>query len=337
MNAEAVARPGSRIASSAIGAPFHKASHASVVRQLSKLQPVRTLGAIALDWAVLIGVAMLALHAMPSWLWPIAWLVIATRQHALLVLMHDAAHGAIVRNRRWNDAIGDLLCGWPLLVSTAAYRLTHLRHHRFVNTADDPDLARRLHGDGGDACLRRQPRRAIAMRLLGLVFGRGLFEMVSKVVRFQKQSRSGSAASPGARHTRWRWLYYTVAAAVITAGSGWTTVLLFWFVPMLTFLPALLHLRGLAEHFGLPWNHELTQSRSVAAGALQRFLFAPHHGGLHVEHHLYPSVPWYHLPRLRAALLADPVFAATAAHADGYLWGTNTPLDDIAERQPEVA
>jgi len=185
---------------------------------------------------------------MPLWLWPVAWLVIATRQHALLLLMHDAAHGAIVRNKRWNDAIGDVLCGWPLLVSTAAYRLT--RHHRFVNTADDPDLARRLDRDGGDACPQRQPRRAIARKLLGLVFGRGLFEMVGKVVRYQRQSGRGDATNPGA-HARWRWLYYTAALGVITAVSGWTTVLLFWFVPMLTFLPALLHLRGLAEHFGL--------------------------------------------------------------------------------------
>lgn len=44
-------------------------------------------------------------------------------------------------------------------------------------------------------------------------------------------------------------------------------------------------------------------TRTVIAPAWQRWLLAPHGVNFHLEHHLLPGVPCYHLPALRARLV----------------------------------
>ena len=44
-------------------------------------------------------------------------------------------------------------------------------------------------------------------------------------------------------------------------------------------------------------------TRTVIAPAWQRWLLAPHGVNFHLEHHLLPGVPCYHLPAFRARLV----------------------------------
>jgi fatty acid desaturase len=44
------------------------------------------------------------------------------------------------------------------------------------------------------------------------------------------------------------------------------------------------------------------RSSDALLNALGRVLLFPHHVNYHVEHHLYPAVPHYHLPALHLAL-----------------------------------
>jgi fatty acid desaturase len=314
---------------------FRRIDFAGPVRTLSALRPVRSLVAILFDWTCIVAIATAAQRYAPIWSWPLAWLLIATRQHALLILMHDASHGLLSRRRGWNDAVADVCCAWPMFVRTAAYRESHLRHHRFLNSERDPDLVRKVTEPGGrERWLTTRARWRNMAELLLDVCGRGLFEMLAKLRRFQRQGAGPTTSGPNARPSRarsaWRLAYYTTAALVITALEAWTSFALFWLVPLFTFLPAILRLRSLAEHFGLGWDHELTSARAVRTGPLQRFLFGPHWTCLHLEHHLFPSVPWYHLPKLHRVLMQDPEFASRAAVSRGYLWGEPSVIGELA-------
>lgn len=321
---------------------FRRITFAAPVRTLSTLQPLRTFAAIAIDWACIVAITLTAQRFAPLWSWPLAWLLIATRQHALLILMHDAAHGLLLRRRSWNDAIADAFCAWPMFLCTAAYRESHLRHHRFLNTERDPDLVRKITEPGGRCRWLTNRSGWCTMRELLLdVLGRGLIEMLAKFRRFQRQGAATSAdVKQSNQRSRarslWRLAYYIAIASAITSCQGWTTIALFWLVPLFTFLPAILRLRNLAEHFGIAWDHELTSARAVPTGPLQRFLFGPHWTCLHLEHHLFPSVPWYHLPHLHRVLLADPEFARRAAISRGYLWGEPSVLTELSTTTPKA-
>ena len=69
-------------------------------------------------------------------------------------------------------------------------------------------------------------------------------------------------------------------------------------------------MRGAARADGAPEPYAL--SRTTLARPLERWLFVPRNISYHVEHHFYPSVPFYNLPALHEALMQTPGFRAHA-------------------------
>ena len=70
-------------------------------------------------------------------------IVIGTRQHALFVIAHDAAHYLLYENRRLNDVVGRA-CAMLQGLSMCTYRVIHRMHHNNLYGELDPDTA--LHG-----------------------------------------------------------------------------------------------------------------------------------------------------------------------------------------------
>ena len=100
--------------------------------------------------------------------------------------------------------------------------------------------------------------------------------------------------------------------AVVTFTNGWAYFALLWLLPMATVGTAAFRLRTVAEHAGLAEDHELRSTRTVLPALFERFLVAPCNVNYHLEHHLYPSVPFYNLPKLHRRLLAEPEFRLNA-------------------------
>ena len=87
---------------------------------------------------------------------------------------------------------------------------------------------------------------------------------------------------------------------------------------MFLVLPLIMRIRSIAEHFALRHDHDLRQSRTVRAGRIERLLIAPHHIGLHIDHHMLASVPFFNLPRLHELLLECDDYRHNAHLNDGY-------------------
>ena len=71
----------------------------------------------------------------------VAIFVIGARQLGFAVLMHEAAHRTLFRNRRVNDWVGNWLCAYPVWSDLYPYRPTTCSITPRTWTADDPDLA----------------------------------------------------------------------------------------------------------------------------------------------------------------------------------------------------
>jgi fatty acid desaturase len=112
---------------------------------------------------------------------------------------------------------------------------------------------------------------------------------------------------------------------------GWTVVLIvawklgilipllvLWFLPMVTITEAIVRLRNIAEHFGLPDRELLHPTRTVVVKRLESWALGMHNANFHVEHHLFPSVPLSRLPQLRALLIANDEFVAGTHTTNGY-------------------
>jgi fatty acid desaturase len=62
-------------------------------------------------------------------------------------------------------------------------------------------------------------------------------------------------------------------------------------------------LRSVTEHHDVTEGNQWTNARSIVTHPLIEFLWS--NVNYHLEHHLYPSVPYHALPELRRALTAD--------------------------------
>lgn len=73
--------------------------------------------------------------------WPVrvlCWAIMGLALHGLGVFMHEGAHHNLFRRPIIDRTLG-FLCGLPVLFSCSCYRATHRLHHRYENTASDPD------------------------------------------------------------------------------------------------------------------------------------------------------------------------------------------------------
>lgn len=90
------------------------------------------------------------------------------------------------------------------------------------------------------------------------------------------------------------------------------------------------YIRSVAEHFGeLAYEDELSSSRTVQPNWLEKILIAPHQEGYHLEHHLYPGVPFYNLPKLHLLLMQTKVYQDKAHITKGYLSGLLKELGKV--------
>jgi len=283
------------------------------LKKLSVLQPWRTMAAMALDWAVIAASIAVSSHFDGVWLYLLAVAAIAGRMHGLGVLMHEAAHFRFLRDRQMADVIGDLFVAWPIMATVDGYRQNHLAHHQHTNTDKDPDWVVKL---GKAAYTFPQDAWVMILNFLGYLVAinslRDLAHILPRLARAEQTPRYRLA----------RLAYYLGAATLMTLLGVWKGFLLYWIVPFLTMFPLFFYVRGVAEHFGsMDYEDELDSTRTVIPYFWERWFFAPHNINLHLEHHLFPGVPFHNLPKLRAALMRDETYRANAHVTRGYATG----------------
>jgi fatty acid desaturase len=291
------------------GEPYEKLVPA-VVRKFSKISTGRFVARLLLEWAYIIAAIWLCQRFWHPALYLAAVAWIGARQHALAILMHDATHYRAARNRQLNDFLG-VIASAPLFISLHAYRLEHFAHHRHVNTDDDPQWVDR------DLPEWRFPktRRQLVWLLAGDLLGLGSFETVRYIVRLQKRLCDHGAGF--ALVALQPVLTIAIVVAVIATGNL-QPFALYWVVPIATWLTMVLRIRSIAEHFALPRDHVLTETRTVVPTRFEMLLIAPMNIAYHIEHHQYPSVPFHRLRRLHKSLMEMKAFRERAHLTRGY-------------------
>ena len=292
----------------------------AALRTWSRVDNARSVTQIGLEIALVAA----AVWACQRWWNPalyvatIVW--IGARQHALLVLMHDAAHARLLTSRRWNDIIGELLA-WPLGITMHGFRRSHLAHHHHLGTDDDPDLV--YWRDAPDYRFPMTPARlgvVLTMYTFGLRTVDQLRILAGYALRAGRHTVRAQNASDQPGVQRARIACYVALLAAITILGLWRGFLLYWIVPAFTWLAAILYFRSAVEHYALDGSRApLRATRTVVLGAAGRWLVAPNGINLHLEHHLYPSVPFHRLPRLHAHLTRDGAYRAEAHVTAGLL------------------
>ena len=271
------------------------------VKELHRLKP-------AYNWIVLFffgswaGVGYLTLHVQSFWFRLPFYFTSGIILHALGILMHEGVHSKLFKNRRLNRWLG-FVCGVPSLLGISAYKAVHLPHHRYERGVEDPDEFENI--------TRHPPLLKIILIgwfLMGAYFY-GLFHIPITGMKLAKRAEKIKIMQE----------YFLI---VVLLG------LVFWLVPLRTltevflipllFTAQLSQVRGLAEHIFTSGDNPLTASRTVTSNHLVSFFMC--NLNYHLEHHIYPAVPWYDIPRLHNLLLEDFRKAGASIYSSYFLY-----------------
>ena len=252
--------------------------------------------------------ALVWLSRGSAWLWPAMFVHGVLLTVPAYAISHETAHGTAFRSRRLNEAVL-WLTSLLYMEEPLHRRYTHTNHHTCTwHVGKDSqmpfDTPMTLGGwlleASGLALLRYQ-----AAVLLRLAAGRysGIMRTVAPRGELPKMTRNA------------RIFLGVYAGAVLLVALGGFWLLWFLLLPRLLGMPVMM-LFTLIQHVEMQENSPSIpeSTRSFRTNQLGRFLYA--NMNWHVEHHLYPQVPFFALPALSLAVAAqvpapDPGFFRT--------------------------
>lgn len=245
---------------------------------------------LALHLGAILVVGALIAGAVPGWwvLLPVQGVLIVF----LFTLEHEATHKTPFASLRLNEWVGRA-CGFVLLLPFEWFRYFHLAHHRWTNIEGrDPEL------EGG----KPETLGAWVWHVSGLPYWIAGARLLGALMRGRAVGAYLPAAALPRIVTEARWMGFGYGLVAISLALG---PLLFWvwLLPVLLGQPVL-RLYLLAEHGDCPRVANMFENtRTTFTTALLRFLAwnMPYH----VEHHVYPAVPFHQLPALHRLMKAE--------------------------------
>ena len=205
--------------------------------------------------------------------------VTAVALNTFPLLMHEGMHGVLFANRRWNW-IASVLLGSTFLMSFSAYRVLHLRHHRYLGDPRDPDDYHNY---------SRSRPMVWCLHFVRLIFGPALYLCLIPVLALKH--------GPPAQR-KLICIEYTLLAAIYSVlfrVFSSRDLFVVWFLPLLL-MGALTAIRGFTQHGITEASDPYLASRTMLPGPMVAFFLL--NENYHLEHHLFPEVPSYHLPSL---------------------------------------
>lgn len=220
--------------------------------------------------------------------------------NAFVLLMHEGMHGVLFRDRKVNRWVSVLL-GASVGMSFTAYRVLHTLHHDHLGSDDDPDDYH---------AYTRSPAVFWLLQGVRLTVGAVIYLFAIPLLAWRR----------GTRRDRRRIGQEYLVLPLIWAAAFWLVpwpVLLWgWLLP-LPVVAAMVQIRGLTQH-GLTERHDaLLSSRTVRPHPVVAFFLL--NENYHLEHHLFPEVPSYHLPALHRAIWAHLPRACEGTSYLGFL------------------
>jgi fatty acid desaturase len=211
---------------------------------------------------------------------------------------HECGHGTAFKTRWMNDVVYHIAC-FMILREPTVWRWSHTRHHTdTIIVGRDPEIA-----------VPRPPDiLGILLNLFALKSGYAFFKGLF-VHAAGRLSPAEATFIPEMERWKVFWVaraYLAIFAAVIAACFAFGTILPAMYIGLPSFYGGFMTIFfGLTQHAGLAedvLDHRLN-TRTVYMNPVFRFLYL--NMNYHVEHHMFPMVPYHALPKLHEAIKAD--------------------------------
>lgn len=256
---------------------------------------------VAADWSLIV-VPMLIAGFTHHWAaYVFAVIMTGIGQHRLAIMAHEGTHRQISRNKRFNDFLTGFFCLWPFGNPVGGYRRFHFTHHRYLNTDEDCEL----HQKAKSAPAWDLP--ATRWTVLKYVLRDVCLLHVMELSRLSRRVRPGTGWIDGSLPNLW---LLGAAGTLLWFGQWW--VILVWYLGTAMVFWPIFRLRVWTEHVGTAESHRIRAPWYI------RFSVLPHNTWCHYEHHYYPQVPCWHLPRIRELMGDSPAIVPLWSVLDAF-------------------
>jgi fatty acid desaturase len=277
--------------------------HTDVPRKVMKDLMARSDAPATRDTIILYG-SMIVLAGAGIVLWPTWWSLPFWLAYGVLYgsasdsRWHECGHGTAFKTPWKNNAVYEI-ASFMIMRNSATWRWSHARHHSETYIVGrDPEIA-----------VMRPPE--VAKLILNFF---GILDVIAFVPRILRNAITGPTPDERTYVPQSEWGKVRRVAIVHVSIYAATIVLALWMrsiLPLMVIgLPRMYGawhhvMTGLLQHGGLADNvidHRLN-SRTVLMNPVSRFIYW--NMNYHVEHHMFPMVPYHALPRLHEVIKDD--------------------------------
>lgn len=259
---------------------------------------------VALGNAVALIGSAIAILALDRWYFWLPFAVVAGfAVFNFTVLLHEVVHRAVVRdsNERLYRILG-LAYAIPSGISASQFTKWHLDHHANLGS-DDEDPKRHW----------LSPKRN-ARWLKALYFTPALFPIYFRAAASETRSYEPELRKRIARERIATIAFQLGVLAAIAVIGGPFVAFKLYVVPVFFVFPIAFALNRLGQHYDIDPNDPAKWATLVKSSWFWNAAYL--YSNFHLEHHYFPSVPFYNLPRLQKLLM--PFYETRGVEAHGY-------------------
>lgn len=276
---------------------------ADALRELHQKRPW-VHAALALGNVVaLVAAAAAILHFDRWYLWLPFAVVAGFAVFDFTVLLHEVVHRAVLpaASERGYRVLG-LLYAMPSGISASQFTRWHLDHHSALGSpTEDPK--------------RHYLSPKINARWLKILY----FTPVLFPIYFRAAAKEAASYEPELRRRIARERLATIAfqlavLASIALAGGWGVAWKLYVVPVFFVFPVAFALNRLGQHYDIDPDDPAKWSTLMKGSWFWDVVYL--FSNYHLEHHYFPGVPFYNLPRLQKLL--GPFYAKRGIAAHGY-------------------
>jgi fatty acid desaturase len=247
------------------------------INDLHKLDHLKRLGEVGFFLSLYFVGAGMSYWLGGSLFWYVATLLLmGLAFNSLPIFLHEGLHGLLANNKRANHLFS-FLVSLPLMMSSTAYEVTHTNHHIYLGRKSDYGTYKQY---------VKKPILVWVAYFSQLIAGSFLYLIFIPILGFK------SASNTYRVFIIIEYIAIACAFYVFFTTFSVGVILQYWFYPILV-MTVLTNIRGLASHALSDVENIYLSSRTIESSKLTAFLFM--NENLHLEHHLFPSMPSYNL------------------------------------------
>lgn len=276
-------------------------------------------GIIGILYDYLVIALAIALGNYNIWFYPLAVLIIGSRQRALATILHDASHLCLAKSKKLNYILGTYFSGYLIGQEFNVYKDSHVKgHHTHLGNPDkDPDY--QYHIESGLYKLKNNNHFLFKYVLRPLfllnIVSYAYYVFKNRMLQFKKYPKQYIAMIA---------LWIVIIGILLYFGAI-KFLLLYWIVPYFTSFMVIGWFIEMAEHYPLVLNNKkgIKMTRNRFSHWFEAFFLSIHAENYHLTHHLQASIPYWNISKAHKIMMKDSEYRELNEQMGGVFISSN--------------